>query len=42
VRLVLAAAYVGDFDDLAVFSRELTPEEVRAVMALPAGIASLR
>lgn len=42
VRLVLAAAYVGDFDDLAVFNRELTPAEVRTVMALPAGIASLR
>jgi hypothetical protein len=42
VRLVLAAAYVGDFDDLAVFNRELTPAEVRAVMALPTGISGLR
>jgi hypothetical protein len=42
VRLVLAAAYVGDFDDLGVFNRELTPAEVRAVMALPTGISGLR
>ncbi len=42
VQLVLAAAYVGGIDDLAVFERALTDQEVAQVFALPAGIRSLR
>src|SRR5688572_31284268 len=39
--LTLGLAYVGFLDDLAVFDRELTEEEVRAVHSLPKGIAEL-
>lgn len=42
VRLVLAAAYVGLIDELAVFNRVLTPEEILAVRDLPGGIRDLR
>ncbi len=42
VQLVLAAAYVGFMDDLAVFNRALTEPEVQQVMALPNGIRALR
>jgi hypothetical protein len=42
VQLVLAAAYVGFMDDLAVFNRALTEREVRQVMALPGGVRELR
>lgn len=42
VQLVLAAAYVGFMDDLAVFNRALTDREVQQVMALPGGIKALR
>lgn len=40
--LTLGVNYVGLIDDVAVFDRELTDEEVRAVHALPHGIATLR
>lgn len=42
VQLVLAAAYVGAIDDLAVFDRALGEREVAQLFALPAGIRSLR
>ena len=42
VQLVLAAAYVGHMDDLAVFNRALTDAEVRQVFALRNGIRDLR
>jgi len=42
VQLVLAAAYVGHLDDLAVFNRALTDREVELLYGLPAGIATLR
>lgn len=42
VQLVLAAAYVGHMDDLAVFNRALTDPEVAQVFALKDGIRSLR
>jgi hypothetical protein len=42
VALVLGASYVGRIDDLAVFSRALTDEEVGILHELPRGIASLR
>lgn len=40
--LTLGVNYVGLIDDVAVFDRELTDEEVRAVYALPHGIGALR
>jgi hypothetical protein len=42
VQLVLAAAYVGQIDDLAAFDRALTDAEVARLHALPGGIADLR
>ncbi len=42
VQLVLAAAYVGHMDDLAVFDRALTEREVMQVFTLRNGIADLR
>jgi len=42
VQLVLAAAYVGYMDDLAVFSRALSEAEVRQVYGLKNGIKDLR
>ena len=42
VQLVLAAAYVGAIDDLAVFDRALSEREVAQVFALPGGIRALR
>jgi len=42
VLLVLGASYVGQMDDLAVFNRALSPEEVKAVYELKQGVAELR
>ena len=42
VQLVLAAAYVGHMDDLAVFNRALTAAEVQTIFGLKGGIADLR
>lgn len=42
VALVLGASYVGHQDDLAVFDRALSDDEVEQVYKLPGGIASLR
>ena len=42
VQLVLAAAYVGHIDDLAVFDRALTAPEVAQLFALPGGAGNLR
>lgn len=42
VQLVLAAAYVGHMDDLAVFNRALTDAEARQVFELKNGIKDLR
>lgn len=42
VALMLGAAYVGHLDDLAVFDRALSDDEVKQVFQLERGIASLR
>lgn len=42
VALVLGAAYVGHLDDLAVFDRALSAEQVQTVFRLPQGIRDLR
>lgn len=42
VQLVLAAAYVGYMDDLAVFNRALSATEVTQIHALKNGIQDLR
>jgi hypothetical protein len=42
VQLVLAAAYVGHMDDLAVFNRALTPTEVKQLFGLKNGVSDLR
>ena len=39
--IMLGLGYVGGMDDLAVFDRALTPQEIAAVVRLPNGIASL-
>lgn len=39
--LTLGLNYTGFIDDFAIFDRELTDDEVRAVYALPKGIGSL-
>lgn len=41
VALVLGAAYVGHIDDLAVFDKALTDDEVAALFALPKGVGGL-
>lgn len=40
--MMLGLAYTGWMDDLAVFSRALTPHEVAELHRLPAGVGSLR
>ncbi len=42
VQLVLAAAYVGQMDDLAVFNRALSDREVEQIFRLADGIRALR
>jgi hypothetical protein len=42
IRLVLGAAYVGSMDDLAVWNRALTSEEIARLHALPGGVETLR
>ena len=42
VLLVLGAAYVGHLDDLAVFNRALTDDEVRQLHGLKQGVLELR
>jgi hypothetical protein len=39
--LVLGAAYIGHLDDLSVFDRSLTDDEVRALFHLPMGVKEL-
>lgn len=41
VLLVLGAAYVGHIDDVAVFNRALSADEVKRLHALPKGVAEL-
>ncbi|MEQ9409049.1 MAG: DUF1080 domain-containing protein [Fuerstiella sp.] len=41
VLLVLGAAYVGHMDDLAVFNRALSDEEVKQIYHLPNGVREL-
>jgi hypothetical protein len=41
VQLVLGAAYVGHLDDLAVFNRPLSAEEVKQLMQLKGGVGDL-
>jgi hypothetical protein len=40
--IVLALSYIGLFDDLAVFNRALTDEEVAYLYGLQGGVGSLR
>ena len=42
VLLVLGASYVGHLDDLAVFNRALTDEEVKQLYGLKQGVRELR
>ena len=42
IRLVLGAAYVGSLDDLAVWNRALSAEEIASLYALPGGVETLR
>lgn len=42
VALVCGAAYVGYLDDLAVFNRSLSEEEVKTLFQLDHGVATLR
>lgn len=42
VQLVLGASYVGKMDELSVFKKALSPEEIRELYQLPQGIQSLR
>ena len=42
VMLVLGASYVGHLDDLAVFGRALTDEEVQQLHGLKLGVSELR
>ena len=39
--LVLGAAYVGHMDDLAVFNRALTDDEVKQLYGLKQGVREL-
>ncbi|HQX54121.1 MAG TPA: LamG domain-containing protein, partial [Planctomycetaceae bacterium] len=41
VLLVLGASYVGHMDDLAVFNRVLSPEEVKQIYSLKNGVRDL-
>ncbi len=41
IRLMLGVGYVGWIDDLSVFNRSLTPEEIQKIRTLPQGIRSL-
>lgn len=41
IRLMLGVGYVGWIDDVAVFRRSLTPEEIQKIRTLPQGIRSL-
>ncbi|RLS42183.1 MAG: LamG domain-containing protein [Planctomycetota bacterium] len=36
--IMLGISYIGDFDDLAIFDRALTPEEIATVYQLPDGL----
>lgn len=42
VLIAFGVEYIGLMDELAIFNRALSPEEMRALHALPAGVASLR
>jgi hypothetical protein len=42
IRLVLGAAYVGSLDDLAIWNRALTADEIARLHALPGGVETLR
>jgi hypothetical protein len=39
--IILGVSYIGLYDDLAVFSRALAPEEIRELMRLEGGVGSL-
>ena len=42
LRLVLGAAYVGSLDDLAIWNRALSADEIARLYALPGGVETLR
>jgi hypothetical protein len=39
--IMLGLSYVGLMDDLAIFDRALTAEEIKQLYALPQGVAAL-
>ncbi|RPI87632.1 MAG: LamG domain-containing protein, partial [Planctomycetaceae bacterium] len=39
--ILLGLSYIGDLDDLAVFNRALSSDEVKALFELPGGVADL-
>jgi hypothetical protein len=39
--IMLGLGYIGSMDDLAIFDRSLTAEEIASAVQLPGGIASL-
>ena len=41
VNVLLGLSYVGGIDDLAMFDRALTADEVKMLYALPAGASAL-
>jgi hypothetical protein len=42
LAIMIGIYYVGQFDDFAIFNRDLTASEIQQVFELPKGIASLR
>jgi hypothetical protein len=38
---MLGLEYIGDFDDLAVFRKALTPAEIQQLFQLPGGVSDL-
>ena len=40
--IMLGLGYIGRMDDLAIFDKPLSPDEIAALFALPQGVTSLR
>lgn len=40
--IMLGLSYIGDFDDLAIFNRALSNEEIQILYSLPNGVGSIR
>ena len=39
--IMIGIEYIGDFDELAIFSRSLSPAEVSGLYRLPAGLTAI-